>query len=181
MKRVVIESPFSGDVARNTRYARLCMADCFRRGEAPYASHLLLTQVLDDEVAEERKAGMAAGFAWGDCAELAAVYTDLGVSVGMQTGIDRHVWNGIPVERRTLPADLMAKLDAPNDLEATLGALGPDELRVMLLLGRRLLAGQIQYGKLNIATDARDWRKERAEEVSDLLMYSAFEELRRMA
>lgn len=66
MRLVVLESPYSGrdlaEVDRNIRYARACMADCIRRGEAPYASHLLFTQpgILRDEVPEERKLGIAA-------------------------------------------------------------------------------------------------------------------------
>src|SRR5690606_24498929 len=45
---VIIESPYSGDVERNTEYARSCLLDSLRRGEAPIASHLLHTQVLED-------------------------------------------------------------------------------------------------------------------------------------
>jgi hypothetical protein len=66
MRRVVLESPFAGDVEANLKYARECMADCLRRGEAPIASHLLYTQpgILDDTKPEERKLGMEAGFTW---------------------------------------------------------------------------------------------------------------------
>ena len=39
MKLVIVESPFAGDTERNIRYARACLADCLRRGEAPFASH----------------------------------------------------------------------------------------------------------------------------------------------
>lgn len=56
--------------------------------------------------------------------------------------------------------------------------LGPDERRVLVVLARRLLAGQQQYGRLRLATDARDWRHERAQEIQDLLIYTAFEELK---
>lgn len=50
MMRVVVESPFAGDIQKNIEYARKCMADCLKRGEAPFASHLLYTQdgILDD-------------------------------------------------------------------------------------------------------------------------------------
>lgn len=104
MKRVIIESPYAGDVARNTAYARACMADCLRRGEAPYASHLLYTQpgVLDDDDPDERRLGIEAGLAWGEAADLVAVYVDLGVSAGMQLGIDRHRERGTPIEMRRL-------------------------------------------------------------------------------
>jgi hypothetical protein len=116
MKLVVIESPLAGDFARNARYAKLCMLDAFRRGEAPFASHLLYTQMLNDEIPTDRKLGMAAGFAWGAVAELAVVYRDLGVSEGMRQGIENHVFQGTPVEYRVLPPDLMELLDRPRSL-----------------------------------------------------------------
>lgn len=89
MRLVVIESPYAGDLARNQRYLQACMADCLRRGEAPFASHGLYTQpgVLDDTDPEQRKLGMAAGNAWREMAEATVVYTDLGISRGMITGI----------------------------------------------------------------------------------------------
>jgi hypothetical protein len=80
------------------------MADCLARGEAPYASHLLYRQpgVLDDTKPDERALGMAAGFAWGERADAAVVYTDLGTSGGMVSGIERAQAAGRPVEVRTL-------------------------------------------------------------------------------
>ena len=49
LTRVVLESPYAGDVAGNIAYARRALADSLARGEAPIAAHLLHTQVLDDE------------------------------------------------------------------------------------------------------------------------------------
>ena len=88
---VVIESPYAGDVETNVRYARACLRDSLLRGEAPVASHLLYTQagVLDDNVPEQRAMGMEAGWAFFACADLVAVYTDRGVSSGMNRGITR--------------------------------------------------------------------------------------------
>jgi hypothetical protein len=105
MRRVIIESPYAGDIALNTRYARAAMADCLRRGEAPFASHLLLTQpgVLDDADPVQRHLGIEAGLAWGEVAEATVVYTDLGTSPGMETGIHRAVEQGRAVEMRSLP------------------------------------------------------------------------------
>jgi hypothetical protein len=121
VKRVVIESRLAGDFKRNLRYARLAMVDCLRRGEAPYASHLLLTQVLDDATPEDRALGMACGFVWGAQAELVAIYEDFGVSNGMNEGIDRALANKIPYEFRKLPEDLMAQLydESPIAIRAT--------------------------------------------------------------
>ena len=104
---VIIESPFSGDVGRNLAYARACMRDCLARGEAPFASHALYTQpgVLDDEIPQEREQGMIAGFAWRLVAETTVVYQDLGISSGMQRGIDHSHSIGVTVEYRSLGPD----------------------------------------------------------------------------
>jgi len=104
VRLVIIESPYAGDVERNLRYVRACMADCLARGEAPYASHALYTQpgVLDDGVPEERRLGMRAGFAWREMADATVVYTDIGMSRGMEEGIADAVAECREVEYRTL-------------------------------------------------------------------------------
>lgn len=104
MRRVILESPYAGDVAANEEYARRCVADSLRRGEAPLASHLLYTQpgILDDTVPEERTLGIDAGLIWGPYAEATVVYTDRGISPGMRYGIERAREDGRPVEYRTL-------------------------------------------------------------------------------
>lgn len=106
MLLVVLESPYAGDVQRNERYARACMRDCFKRGEAPYASHLLYTQpgVLDDLDPAERAQGIEAGLLWAAAgAKKSVVYTDLGMSNGMHGGVARAIKDGRPVEYRTIP------------------------------------------------------------------------------
>ena len=104
MRRVILESPYAGDVDQNTDYARACMRDCLLRGEAPFASHLLYTQpgVLRDKNNDERQLGIEAGLAWGPVAEATVVYIDHGISAGMRQGIDRAEMEGRPVERRRL-------------------------------------------------------------------------------
>ena len=86
---VILESPFTGDIEKNLEYARKCMKDCFKRGEFPFASHLLYTQegILDDDNPEERKLGIAAGLMWGSFASKTIVYVDLGISEGMKIGM----------------------------------------------------------------------------------------------
>ena len=86
MKRVILESPYAGDVERNIQYARECLKDSLKRGEAPIASHLLYTQkgVLDDNIPEERKLGIDAGLAWKEVADLHVFYIDFGMSKGMK-------------------------------------------------------------------------------------------------
>jgi len=105
MRRVIIESPFKGDVEINKAYARAAMRDSLLRGEAPYASHLIYTQpgVFNDNDPVERQRGIDAGIAWGAVADAVAVYTDLGMSEGMKYGVKKHKEAGRTVEFRSLP------------------------------------------------------------------------------
>lgn len=104
MRRVILESPYAGDVDGNVEYARACMRDSLSRGEAPIASHLLYTQpgILRDEDPNERRWGIEAGLAWGSVAEATVVYCDRGITGGMQAGIDDAHKSGRKVERRIL-------------------------------------------------------------------------------
>lgn len=104
MRLVLIESPYAGDIEANIAYARAAMWDCLERGEAPYASHLLYTQVgvLDDSDPAQRKRGIEAGLLWGRFAQATVVYGDRGISAGMQHGIDRAIAEGRPVEYRSI-------------------------------------------------------------------------------
>ena len=101
---VVVESPYAGDIERNVTYARACLHDCLIKGEQPFASHLLYTQegVLRDEDPEERMLGIIAGLLWGQQADAVIVYTDLGISSGMQQGIQAAEERGAVIEYRTL-------------------------------------------------------------------------------
>lgn len=104
VRRVILESPYAGDVKYNRKYARLCVRDCLMRGEAPIASHLLFTQrgILRDDVEKERKLGIAAGHAWIKACDAMVVYTDRGISSGMQLGINVAQAYGVPVEVRSI-------------------------------------------------------------------------------
>lgn len=106
---VQFESPFSAQdadgVVVNVAYALAGMRDSLDWGDAPFASHLLYTQVLDDAVLEERARGMAAGLAIGVNAVATVVYGDLGISRGMQFGIDHAIKMGRPVEFHKLYTD----------------------------------------------------------------------------
>jgi hypothetical protein len=102
MKRVILESPYAGDVERNLEYGRACLRDSLMRGESPIASHLLLTQqgVLDDNNQTERDLGIEAGLAWCESSDGTVVYADYGVTRGMYQGIDRAHSLGKLVEYR---------------------------------------------------------------------------------
>lgn len=101
--RVIVESPFAGGFA-NVKYARECVRDCINRGESPFASHLLYTQkgLLNDQIAEERRAGINAAVGWLEVADYVAVYMDLGITPGMVIGITRAVKLGKPIRLRWL-------------------------------------------------------------------------------
>lgn len=105
MRRVVLESPFAGDIDANVAYARACIRDSLLRGEAPIASHLLYTQpgILNDDDRNERAHGINAGHAWMyGGAQAVVVYTDRGISSGMAAGIRVAELLGLPIERRSL-------------------------------------------------------------------------------
>jgi hypothetical protein len=89
---------------RHVEYARACVRDSLERGEAPLASHLLYTQpgILRDDVPAQRRRGIDAGLAWGAVADATVVYRDLGITPGMQLGIDHAQQAGRPVIYREL-------------------------------------------------------------------------------
>ena len=86
---VIIESPFAGDVKANKKYARECMRDSIARGEAPFLSHLLYPQVLDDKNPTEREMGLECAMPFYHIASAVIVYVDRGVSAGMKLGMER--------------------------------------------------------------------------------------------
>ncbi len=64
-----------------------------------------------------------------------------------------------------------------TELLEVIAELAEQERSVLLVLARRLLAGQRGYGRLDLSKDARDWRRERAEELADALVYGAMAEV----
>lgn len=130
---VIIEHPFKAatpeDRTRNARYLKLAMRDSLSRGEAPYASVLLYATsgVLHDDIPEQRTQGIDAGLAWGARAALTAVYTDFGVSAGMEIGIARARGTGRPVEYRQIENvnDLLMMLAMEETAAAGARVAGP--------------------------------------------------------
>ena|ERR1019366_4338182 len=103
MRLVIVESPYAGDIEGNVAYVR----DALVCGETPFVSHLLYTQpgILRDGVPAERQQGIAAAHAWYRAADAAVVYTDRGISHGMEAGIAAAKAAGKPVEFRSLGAN----------------------------------------------------------------------------
>lgn len=104
MKRVIVESPYAGDVERNLTYLRRALADCLKHSEAPFASHAIYTQpgVLDDAIADDRRLGISAGFEWWHSVETIAFYIDYGFSNGMKAAHARAVERGHKIELREI-------------------------------------------------------------------------------
>lgn len=122
MQYAIIESPYAGDVEANVAYARDCMRDSILRGEVPFAGHLLFTQVLDDADPQQRSKGIRMHLAIADaivecCVDIGihpnigehsvvmAVYTDRGISPGMQQGIEYASKKRVEVQFRTLACE----------------------------------------------------------------------------
>jgi hypothetical protein len=106
MKRVIVESPYAGNIELNEIYGEFAMHDCLvNHDESPYASHLLYTRkhVLRDTIPSERKLGIKAGFYWRDVAQKTVFYTDLGMTDGMILGIEDCELKQNPYEIRKLP------------------------------------------------------------------------------
>jgi hypothetical protein len=101
---VIIESPYACDVDTNIKFARLRMRDSLNRGEAPNTFHLLNTQegVLDDDIHAERNWGIEAALAWVNRACKIVVYPKLGITRGMEIGIQRAIEEGREIEYREL-------------------------------------------------------------------------------
>jgi hypothetical protein len=55
--------------------------------------------------------------------------------------------------------------------------LGEDEIRVLKAIAERLRMGALTYGRLDVATDKRDWKKEAHEEFLDATVYLAIKTL----
>jgi hypothetical protein len=104
MKKVIIESPYAGNIEQNIKYARACLKDSLNRNEAPLASHLLYTQdgVLDDSIESERMNGINAGLAWIEFADLHVFYIDYGMSKGMEYARGFSVGSGVQLEFRKI-------------------------------------------------------------------------------
>jgi hypothetical protein len=104
MKKVIIESPYAGNIERNIKYARACLKDSLNRNEAPLASHLLYTQdgVLDDGIKAERMKGINAGLAWIEFADIHVFYIDYGMSKGMEYARGFYMGSGVQLEFRRI-------------------------------------------------------------------------------
>lgn len=99
---VLLESPFRGDRATHLAYARAALRHSIASGETPLASHLLHTQVLDDNNDTHRAAGIALGLNMLRVADGMALYVDYGESEGMVAAAKAAEEAGVRVTRRII-------------------------------------------------------------------------------
>lgn len=98
MKRIFVCSPYRGDVERNVLAARAACREVVLGGDAPFAPHLLLPQLLDDAVPQERELAIRAGLTWLPvCDELLVVGEP---TEGMRREIAEARAMGIVVRRK---------------------------------------------------------------------------------
>jgi len=100
----MVISPYAGknpaEVKVHVDYANRCMLDClYAHGEAPFATHVLYTKMLDDQDPQQRALGLQAGDEWAKLATRLVVYTDYGFSDGMNETINK---SGKPCVHRSI-------------------------------------------------------------------------------
>ena len=101
--RVIVESPYAGNVERNIRYARAACRWLLQLGKAPFAAHLIYGQCIDGSEGE-REFAMQAGMSWRSaCAKTTTLaFIDFGISAGMRAGMTHARSLGQEVEEISL-------------------------------------------------------------------------------
>lgn len=95
MRTCTIESPYAGDVARNTLYLERCIRWCVDNGFAPYASHKMMTTALNDLLPNERMLGIECGYAFRRLVECRIFFIDYGMSTGMKAARELYEFEGL--------------------------------------------------------------------------------------
>ena len=95
---VFVSSPYAGDVEMNVEFAKQACQYVITTGNAFFCSHLLYPQILNDQIQEERKLGMAmAKQLLLSCDELWAFGNR--ISQGMSEEIEYARQHDIPIKR----------------------------------------------------------------------------------
>ena len=124
MRLAMIESPYRGERKRNLLYLhRLIRHITLELNYAPYASHLMMTTALDDNLAAERAMGIMAGFAWSHRADAAFFGLDYGISSGMRAA--RDYYDSIGLECYDLHIGVNDDAEQDPETEAHHGGSGP--------------------------------------------------------
>ena len=102
MKLIYICSPYRAEndatLQRNIDYARELTRNALLQGDVPVATHLYMTQCLDESIEGERKIGLAAGTEILRRCDAVVVGMKYGISEGMAAEIRCAEENGIFIE-----------------------------------------------------------------------------------
>lgn len=96
MKWIYIASPYRGDIEVNTMRAKRYARFVARQSAVPVCPHIYLTQFLDDNISEEREAGLYLGIQMlKKCNEMWVFSSK--ISDGMRKEISFAKKNNIPI------------------------------------------------------------------------------------
>lgn len=98
MKLIYVASPYTGDVKKNTEFAKEACRHVMEQGYAFFAPHLLYPAILDDAKPEQRQAGLDMGLAMLERCDELWVYGGH-ISQGMMLEIEEAGRLGIPTRR----------------------------------------------------------------------------------
>ena len=94
-------SPFRANTAtelkRNIQYAQMLTRKAIEAELAPITPHLYITQVVRDDIEQERQQGLKAGLALLDCCEILILGKYYGISDGMRAEIEKARKNNIKI------------------------------------------------------------------------------------
>lgn len=83
-------------------YLAHCIKDSLSRNEAPYAPHAFLHKYLSDTTRDTRQRALDIGLKYLVVCQLLAIYSDYGISEGMQNEMDYAKANNVPINIRKL-------------------------------------------------------------------------------
>jgi hypothetical protein len=119
---------------QNIQYARLALQDSLERGESPFASHLLYTQVWA-ETDELRAAGIMAAERFRIFSDKLVLCQDLGVSTGMSFAKEQIDPARVEMRNLPLPKDWRWQTNDMGAWRATLNVM-PFKAFQELVVGR---------------------------------------------
>lgn len=95
-KIVYICSPLRGDIENNVAKAEKFSISCFKQGNLPITPHAIFSRILNDNIFEERKAGMEMGM------QLLSICDELwvfgkAITEGMQAEIEWAKQHGLKI------------------------------------------------------------------------------------
>lgn len=97
MKLIVVCSPYSGNILQNTKKAKEYCKYIYRQGHIPFVPHLFFPTFLNEDVPEEREAGIQLGIEILKRANELWIFGDK-VTAGMRKEIEAAREYGKPIK-----------------------------------------------------------------------------------